>query len=173
MSLPPDSQPSTMPSGSGSPGEAPWAPGGAGHARWIVCEKTGRWATALRQEPKARGTRLWETRSLAECFDMLQRWGASFVVAELTSANCDALLDRLARLPRDHPLCRVAVVADRSLAQYEGLAREAGAVWFVVSPRELGPLAATAQRHLRLAPSEPRKLAERIWASLPWGRAEM
>jgi len=160
-------------SGSGSPIEARWVvAAGATPARWIVCEKTGRWATALRQEPEARGTRVWETRSLAECWEMLPRWGASFVVAELTSANVDALLDRLARLPRDHPLCRVVVVADRSLARYEDLVREAGAVWFVVSPRELGPLAATARRHLRLAPSEPRRLAERIWASLPWGRAE-
>jgi len=159
-------------SGSGSPIEARWVAAGATPARWIVCEKTGRWATALRQEPEARGTRVWETRSLAECWEMLPRWGASFVVAELTPANLDALLDRLARLPRDHPLCRVAVVAGRSLARYEDLVREAGAVWFVVSPRELGPLAATARRHLRMAPSEPRKLAERIWASLPWGRAE-
>ena len=78
----------------------------------------------------------------------------------------------MARLPRDFPLARVAVVADRSLAPGEWLMREAGAVHFTTSPRRLGSLAAAVGRHLEQVPRPPQGLAERIWATLPWGRKE-
>jgi hypothetical protein len=103
---------------------------------------------------------------------MLDRFGGSFVVAELTKANLGSLLERLVRLEPDYPQARVAVVAERSLARYADLVREAGAVWFVVSPRQLGPLAAVARRHLRQAIALPQGIAARIWASLPWGAGE-
>jgi len=103
---------------------------------------------------------------------MLDRAPASFVVAELTPANAEALVDRLARLPREYPLARVAVVAERSLAPYEPWIREAGAVAFITSPRGLGPLAAMARRHLRQTPTVELGLAEQIWARLPWGKDE-
>jgi DNA-binding LytR/AlgR family response regulator len=149
-----------------------WLPPKAGPARWIVSERKGTWAAALRREPEASGTRIHQTRSLAEFWEMLQGAPASFVVAELTAANAEALVDRLARLPREHPLARVAVVAERSLAPYEPWVREAGAVAFLTSPRGLAPLAAMARRHLQQAPAPERGLAEQIWAGLPWGKEE-
>ena len=65
-----------------------------------------------------------------------------------------------------------AVVADRSLAACEWLVREAGAVHFLLSTRQLPPLARLVVRHLANVPAPQQTLVDRIWASLPWpGRA--
>jgi hypothetical protein len=145
-------------------------PAGAAAARLIVCERSGRWAVALRRELAAGEVRVYETRSLADCWAMLAQSPASFLILEFTAGSGAALLPRIARLGRDFPLARVAVVADRSLADSEWLMREAGAVHFVCSPRQSGPLACLARRHLAQAPPPPRSLTEQIWAGLPWGK---
>jgi len=138
-------------------------------ARLIVCERDGRWAAVLRRELAGAGGRVWETRSLADCRDELEQSPASFVVAELTAGNVERLLGLLARLPRWFPAVRLAITADRALEGAEWLMREAGAVHFLCSPRRAGPLARMACRHLAQAPAPEQGLAERIWASLPWG----
>jgi hypothetical protein len=66
-------------------------------------------------------------------------------------------------------LAEVAVVAARSLAGWQWLVREAGAVHFSCSPRQLGPLAEMACRHLASVPLPPQSLTDRILAGLPWG----
>jgi len=143
-------------------------PAAEARARWAVCERSGAWAIALRQEAAPVGLRLYETRSLADGWAVLEQSPASFLVAELTLANADGLLARMAGLERQFPRARVAVVAERSLAEYEWLLREAGAVWFATSPRELKPLVALAQRHLQLAPVPARDFTQQVWDSLPW-----
>ena len=162
-------------------------------ARWIISERSGRWAIGLRREadslrtPHASheeirhaeraeygngtgrsGIRLHETRSLADGWAMLEQFPSSFLVAELTRDNVQSLLQRMAGLERSLPLARVAVVADRSLADYHWLMLEAGAAWFAVSPRDLRPIAALAARHLRLAPARGGDLVQQVWNSLPW-----
>ncbi|MBN2477335.1 MAG: hypothetical protein JXB62_22205 [Pirellulales bacterium] len=137
-------------------------------ARLIVCERTGRWAAALRRQLDPSEVRLEETRTLGQCREALARAVASFLVAELTLCDIEPLLGQMARLPRDFPLARLAVVADRCLAGYEWLMREAGAVHFTCSTRRLGPLAQAVRRHLAQAPVPPQTLTQRIWASLPW-----
>ena len=92
---------------------------------------------------------------------------ASFAVVEL-GANVGGLLRLLAAQPRQFPAARLAVVADRSQAGYEWLMREAGAVHFLCSPRQVAVLARLACRHLAEVPPPQQSLAERIWASLPW-----
>jgi hypothetical protein len=139
-------------------------------ARLIVCERTGRWAVALRSELAAAGVRVWETRLLDDCWSELAESPASFVVLEL-GGNVADLLRRMARQPRDFPAARLAVVADRSLAGYQWLMREAGAVHFLCSPRQIAPLAQLARRHLAQVPPPSQSLTEQIWANLPWGRA--
>ncbi len=134
----------------------------------ILCERTGRWAVGLRRELGDVGVRVYETRSLAHCWEVLAESPAGFVVVELTRANIDGLLRRMARLQADFPRARVAVVADRALSDHEWLLREAGAVHFTCSPRRLGPLARLAVRHLEQVPVPPQTPTERIWASLPW-----
>ncbi len=147
-------------------------PAGAGVARLIVCERSGRWAVAMRRELVADGIRVHETRSLAECWEVLAAAPGSFVVVELTPANAETLLGRMAWLHSEFPLARITVVADRGLAAYEWLMREAGAVYFTCSPRRLGPAARLVRRHLDQVPSPPQSVVERIWASLPWGNDE-
>ena len=125
-------------------------------ARLIVCERTGHWAVALRRELAEAGVRVWETRTLADCWSELAKSPASFLVLELGD-NLAGLLGRMARQPREYPAARLAVVADRSLADYESLMREAGAVHFLSSPRQTGPLARLAGRHLAQVPPPPAK----------------
>jgi hypothetical protein len=143
-------------------------PAGAAAARLIVCEASGRWAVVLRRQLVAVALRVYETRSLADCWEMLAEAPASFLVVELSAGGAGALLQRMARLERDFPLARVAVVADRCLAGYEWLLREAGGVHFLCSPRQCGPLADLACCHLSQAPPPPRSLTQQIWAGLPW-----
>ena len=139
------------------------------NSRLIVCERFGSWAVALRRELAGSGVRVYETRSLAECWDVLGETPAGFAVVELSCVGVEGLLRRMARLQRDFPLARVAIAAARCLAAYEWLMREAGAVHFTCSPRQLGPLVRLACRHLDEVPAPPRSVTEQIWACLPWG----
>jgi len=136
-------------------------------AEIITSESSGRWAVALRRE-LGPAVVVHETRSVAECWETLAREPASFVVVEVTAGNLEALLSRLARREREFPRARVAVVADRRMAGYDWLMREAGAVAFVISPRRAAALAGLARRHLANQPDEPTGTTERIWNSLPW-----
>ena len=145
-------------------------PAGATEARLIVCERSGRWAVVLRRELGAETVRVYETRNLTDCWAVLRGAPASFVIVELSAGRVAALLRLMASLEREFPLARVAVVADRSLAGYEWLMREAGAVHFKCSPRQLGPLARLASGHLAQAPAPQQSLTQQIWAGLPWGR---
>jgi len=169
-------------------------PEGAAGARLILCERTGRWAAALRRELGGEGTgpfclkdpkdaphhvplsphpsRIEETRSLSQAFRVLAGGPASFLIVELSRANVDSLLEHMTDLPRRFPLARLAVVSDRRLSGYRWLVQEAGAVWYTSSPRRLASLAGLACRHLALAPKQRRGLREQIWASLPWGSGE-
>ncbi len=142
---------------------------GAAAGRLLVCERGGRWAGALQHELAAAGVRVWETRSLADCWEALAASPASFVIVELTLANAEGLLRRMVRRGRDFPLAEVAVVAARPLAGWQWLVREAGAVHFSCSPRQLGILAEMACRHLASVPLPPQSLTDRILAGLPWG----
>jgi len=145
-------------------------PPGASPACVIVCEQTGRWAVALRRELADRSVPLVETRSLADCGDALRRSPASLVVLELTERSAARLVDWMFRLERDFPVARAAVVARPSMAAWEGLLREAGAVHFATSVRRLRPLAGVALRHLDQAPRPQWTVTEWIWARLPWPR---
>lgn len=146
-------------------------PEGTPTAGAIVCERTGRWAAGLRRELAAAECRIHEARTLSECRAMVAEHPASFLVIELSRTSAGAVLEHVSSCQRQYPAGRVAVVADRSLRAYEWLIREAGAVHFVTSPRELGPLAGIIRRHLAQVPEPRRSITERIWSSLPWGRA--
>jgi hypothetical protein len=147
-----------------SPALGPPAPA----ARLIVCERMGEWSAALRVELAESGVRMWECRRLTEAWAALAESAGAFVIVEATRENLPELLERLSWLDRDYPLARAAVVADRGLAEYEWLVREAGAVHFLTSPRGLAPLARLVVRHLANVPVPEQPLVERIWATLPW-----
>ena len=137
-------------------------------ARLIVCERTGRWALALIRELRGSQTRVYQTRSLDQSWDMLAEFRASFLVVEVTRSNLDALSSRLSELERRFPAARVAVVGERPMAESEFLLREAGAIHFTTSPRLLQGYATAAQNHLNHLPIPRLSLAETIWDTLPW-----
>ncbi len=143
-------------------------PAAAKRPRLIVCERDGHWAVALRRTLAPQWGRILQTRSLPECWTELATRPASFVVVELTNENTDGLLDRLVRLQHQFPLARAVVVADRRLAEYEWLMREAGAVHFECSPRRSDIVARLAARHLAHAPVPAQSATQRLWAGLPW-----
>jgi hypothetical protein len=139
-------------------------------ARLIVCEQSGRWALLLRQNVAEARIRVWETRTLADCRAEVASSPASIVVIELTVNNSAELIKTVGSWDRDFPLLRWVAVADRSLAEYEWLLREAGAVYFTCSPRQSDGLVQIVCHHLAQVPLPTQNLADRIWASLPWER---
>jgi hypothetical protein len=140
----------------------------AGPAKFIVCESGSSWVVGLRREAGSWPIRIHETRSLDECRRLLDACPASFLVVELTRAGLEGLLALLARIGRDYPWARLAVVAPRELVAAEWLLREAGAVHFVTSPRQVTGLIRTARRHCEAVPRPRLSPAEEIWTSLPW-----
>jgi hypothetical protein len=134
-------------------------------ARLIVCEKRGGWAAALRRQWKGR---LYETRSLDACWQMISEWPHSFAVLELTPDNCEELIRRLGDLDREYPGAVAVIVTERQLRPWEWLVREAGAAHVTASPRCLGAVSRLASRHIAAAPDLNLSPAQRILASLPW-----
>jgi hypothetical protein len=137
-------------------------------SRLIVCERSGEWSVALRAELSDAGAIVWECRQLAEAWSALAEHQAAFLIVEATSSNLRELAERISWLRRDFPLARAAVVAEHGLAECEWLMREASAVHFLTSTRELPSLVPLVHRHLANVPRLPQSLAEEIWASLPW-----
>ena len=112
--------------------------------RLVVCERTGRWAVALRRELAGVGLRVWESRSMADSGTLLGESPASFVVLELSVSKIEETLDFIRNWQAEFPLFRFAMVADRDLATYKWFMHEAGAVDFICSVRRIGALAQTA-----------------------------
>lgn len=138
--------------------------------RLIVCERTGRWAVALRAALAGLHVRPYEVRSVPDACEALSRWPASLLVIEFTRGNARAVLDCLTTRAERFPLARIAIVAERRYAPYEWPLREAGALHFVCSPRALGAFHTIVARHWAQAPRVERSPTEQIWHSLPWGR---
>lgn len=137
-------------------------------AHLIVCERTGRWAAALRQAAGAQRLPLRETRSVPECREALSRSPWSVVAIELTTARLEESLDLLADIGAVFPSATAVAFAERELADHEELARELGAAAFVTSPRDLRPIVRLARRCFSAAPIEEGDIAARVMAQLPW-----
>jgi len=140
----------------------------AAAGRLVVCERTSRWAVAIRQA-WGEDCPLREARSVSQGWDELAAAPASFVVVELAPGWLDPLLDRLVWLGRDYPLARAAVAGASAQAGYRWPLYEAGAVLFVASCSKAEWLVETARRHLARAAAQPEDLRERIRSRLPWG----
>jgi hypothetical protein len=136
----------------------------------IVCERTLRWATAIRRHLGS-DIRLRQTRGLGECAHELAAAPASLLALEVTRENLSGVLTLLSDLGRKFPLARAMVLAERGLEPYEWLLREAGAVHFTTSPREPDELARLATRHVNRVGVSETHWAARIWSSLPWSDA--
>jgi DNA-binding response OmpR family regulator len=137
-------------------------------ARVIVCEKTGRWATALRRAFHGLQLRVVETRSLAECWRELEQSPASLVALEFVAGNRETLLRRLLDLRSRYRRAQAIVLAERGLEPLEWVLREAGAVDVVFSPRSLAPTARLAQRYVQSVPPADIDIREAVWRRLPF-----
>ena len=121
----------------------------------VVLERTGAWAAALRRILNASPVRLLETRSLDECRQRILQYPMVVALLELTAANAASLAAMLVQMQSQAPELRAIVVANRQLAGYENLLREAGAIHFLVSSRSLGEVAEIVRRRYR--GSSPRR----------------
>jgi hypothetical protein len=109
---------------------------------WIVCERSARWAPALRMivaNPPNGGMNLTicETRSLAELDRQIEETPSAFVFLEVSAENLAPVLDRFGSATRSGVHRQVVALVERRLADYHNLLREAGAIDVICSPREL------------------------------------
>ena len=147
----------------------------------VVCERTGRWAQAWRGlQSTLRSTdaddiafgrpkmTVVESRSTSECSRLLDEHPTAFVVLEWSAAAAESLIELLETQPQRWPSAAMAAVADRSLADAEWLAREAGALHWVTSSRRLRPLVEMALRHLQRRMHVIENTKDAVWSALPW-----
>ena len=137
-------------------------------ARFLVCERSGEWASGFRRVLDDSGVRLYETRSLSELHDELELSPASIVAIEVRPERVDTVVSRLHQFARDFPAARAMVLATRSLMNFETELREAGAIHMVFSRRELTSAAKLVIRHLESIPAEDIHLEQQIWERIPW-----
>lgn len=137
-------------------------------ARLIVCERTGRWASALRRDLGASGPRVHETRHLDDVWSELKAARASLVVVEATLPRLAAVVNWLSRLGRDYPRARAIVVGDADVTAAEWLLREAGAPWVHGSLRDPAIVVRLARRHLGEFRSADRTWRQQRFDQLPW-----
>ena len=134
----------------------------------ILCERTGRWARALRRELGDFDVSITETRGMSDCRQELTAAPASVVAIEASDASLNALLAFLIGQPQEFPQACVIALADGDQQHRQWLLRGAGAVHFVRSPRDMAPVVEIARRHL--APFLPQpSLVERILTEIDWG----
>jgi len=88
-----------------------------------------------------------ECRAADHCLRELAQASVALVALELRAESRERSLELLATIAEIYPTVPVVVLAERRLRRYEWLARELGAVHFIVSPQRLGQLATIAHRH--------------------------
>jgi hypothetical protein len=138
--------------------------------RFLLCEKTSRWAVALRRALGERGRWLVETRSLPQCGRELRIFPASLVAVEIGEGNLEAALLAMARWSRRFPAANLIALIDTSLTAAEPLIREAGAIRVLASTRDAAAVAELFGRHAALIPADDGPLEQSILAALPWQR---
>lgn len=133
----------------------------------VVCEKTGRWAAAIRRVlGPAPG--LCETRSWPACRQELRTRTAALVAVEVLPDNAEAVCRRLAELTKRSRHVQAILLADRSLRKIEWLLREAGAVHVLFSPGEIIRLRPVWERFRAQIPPVRTTFREQVWSRLPW-----
>ena len=113
--------------------------------------------------------RVYETRTLEDCWRLLDDSPASLLILELTMSNAQALIERLVDLTDHYPAARAIVCGQRRLRPYEWVVREAGAVEALFSPRRIERAARLVERHMASAPQQDLTFRESVWRRLPWG----
>jgi hypothetical protein len=134
----------------------------------VVCEKTNLWASAWRRELSPL-VAVAETRFLDDAWRQLEAWPHGVLALEVRPQTAPQAIALLARAQAELPQVLCVVHLPETMAEWELLAREAGAAHVVYSPRRLDAAVSLAERHLARAPRPERSVRERIWQQLPWG----
>jgi DNA-binding NtrC family response regulator len=137
-------------------------------SRLILCEKTARWAPALRAALGDSRLQLVETRSIPGCEEALAASPASFIAIEVTIANLDATLDLVRRIKAHYANAVVVALCPTDALAAAPLLREAGVIDVAVSVLEAPRLARLARRHHQQAPADPLTPREFVAERLPW-----
>ncbi len=139
-------------------------------AHVIICERTSRWATAVRRQ-LPQDIRVVQLRGLASCGSELVAAPASLLVVEATRANFADVLEFGGDLARRYPQARLAIMADHELRPWQWTLHEAPAAYVAVSPRELTDFGRLAANHFARVPRARASFAASVWAELPWAGA--
>lgn len=137
-------------------------------ARLVVCERTGRWASALRRDWHDAAPRIHETRHRDDARSELHEARASLVIVEATVAQQVDTLRWLYGIVDEFPRASLCVVGDAGLSRTEWFWRDAGARWVHWSWRDLTPIIHVARRHLAQYPAADRTWREQLFDRLPW-----
>lgn len=170
-------------------------------ARWLICERSTRWAAALRillephRSPARRGgISLNEVRTLQECTPRIREAAIALVFIEVTPTNVAHVLSWLADVSCSQPRRQYIALVDyqfeafdtttagqrASFATSETVAalREAGAADVVFSPRQLKsilPVAKPVQQNATTPEFARAELGQSVeawaWSLLPWQEA--
>ncbi|MGE3640208.1 MAG: hypothetical protein AB7G28_16765 [Pirellulales bacterium] len=145
---------------------------------WIVCERTTRWASALRRALAAAAgdepVRLRELRSMTELDAELVARPHAFAAIEIHRGNFGALVAWLSEARERHAGATRAVLVDRSMARdidpIVAVLLEASAQAVATSPRKLESLVAMSQRGSKISANMPTgdSFVDEVWTSLPW-----
>src|SRR5262245_50740245 len=136
--------------------------------RFILCEKTARWAAAFRAALGKSQPQIIETRSLPSCEEALVVSRASFIAIELSVTNPEATLDFVRHVSSHYPNAALVALLAVETSAAAPLLREAGAIDVAASVLEAPRLARLAQRHHQLAPLEPLAPRQFLAERLPW-----
>jgi hypothetical protein len=155
-------------------------------SEWIVCERDGRWAAALRMAiarqvtPLTGNQPVHEVRSLPELSARLAERPGALALVEVQRINFAETLSWLAEAGLTYPGARFIALVDReqsggkAQSDMAGALLAAGAVGVVDSPRRLQHIRSVGQRHFasqgRMPDSvgENQSFAEWAWGLLPW-----
>jgi hypothetical protein len=162
---------------------------------WIICERTGRWAAALRVGAARQWSqtvpvpRIYEVRSLDELAEQLAARPLSLTFVQVHTSNVAKALRWLAHNSQRFPRARFVALLDRMLdVQPESGSElssvesqdvvaallESGAAEIAVSPRRLqhnfvlADKHATSVRGLPRPPAEAQSITDWARSRLPW-----
>jgi hypothetical protein len=136
--------------------------------RFIVWEKTNRWAIAFRWTLAGSGVRIRETRNWLDCRRELDLAPSSLLALELRIGNFEEALESLSVIRREYPHAGTLVLTSPEWMDLQWIYREAGALHAVCSNCSLGPAVRLVQRYLRMAPQETRDCYDELFDRLPW-----
>ena len=109
-----------------------------------------------------------ETHNWDDCRLELEQSPASLMAWEVTSDNLEQIARRLRELPRSFPSAQAMVFGRPELRCAEWALREAGAIHFVSSPRNLTATARLVKRYLATRPERETRTENPASHERPW-----